>query len=202
MAPIYGAAVDGQSRIFPATGVRTAFDAHPFSGFAARLANREQDVRAVRVVWPPSSELLDQAWTSMTGFLRNYPGMQEYREPVLLAVSRANVHFATEMAEQRMYEQVCGVWEDYVDLRNVEMESFGVVLETVVGRKVEVGTEAKGLGGEDVGTTFSCDFEDEWEEEEEEDEMNMRGSKRKEHGVVEAVHGGNGDGHRNKRRKM
>ncbi|KAF2035140.1 hypothetical protein EK21DRAFT_43244, partial [Setomelanomma holmii] len=143
LAPAYGAAVNGASRILPATGVRTLFAAHPWTGFAFKLQNF-QNTGAGGVVhtnWPPSSpQVLEDAWMSIRGMLKDYPGLETYQDPILLAVSRAAVHFPMDMSVREIFSHVEKEWEEYVDMQCVVEDSFGVVLETVVGKDRDVGS--------------------------------------------------------------
>ncbi|KAH7070951.1 hypothetical protein FB567DRAFT_538993 [Paraphoma chrysanthemicola] len=210
-APTYGAAIDGLTRIQQPHGVRTAFDARPWSGLAALLQKRGECVKAVREVWPQDSELLGQAWTSMTGMLQGFPGLKEYRDPVLLAVGRGRGDRGHDVGGSEVFEKVQGVWSEFGHVHEVVRDSFRVVVETVVGTgKTKDAGDDVGYDDE-VGRTFSCDFEDQDEnEDEDEDEdhgeemekTDGRGGKRKEGSRVQPEDDGDSRGQRSKRRKM
>jgi hypothetical protein len=143
----------------------------------------------------------------MKGMLRGCPGLEEYREPVLLAVGRGTVDCGHDVGVSEVFEKVQGVWTEFGHVSEVVRDSFRVVVEAVVGtgRARNVGDDVD--CDDEVGRTFSCDFEDKDEDEDEDDREEVektdgRGGKRKEGSRAQPEDDGDSSGHRIKRRKM
>lgn len=124
-------------------------EAFPVSGFLRGRRNGAK--RVVRAAWPEwhdewgagsegcfsaqRARVYNDAWDAIKGMLRDYPGMEEYREPLLLAVSRVNIHLQG-MAGPEVVNTVVGrEWDRFVDSRFLIKGSFRVVTEGVVGGK-------------------------------------------------------------------
>lgn len=89
--------------ILPATGVRTAMDAHPFSGFSSRL--RKGAPGHVSAAWPADNpKVLNDAWDAIQGMLKGHPDLEEYLDPMLMAVQRDEVWFGEQLGARGVYE--------------------------------------------------------------------------------------------------
>ncbi|KAJ4362974.1 hypothetical protein N0V83_010091 [Neocucurbitaria cava] len=146
---IHGAEPDGLTRILAPTGTHTSHDALPAAGFLSHLQNGAPT--CVRTQWPAwttdnwglgvegrdsgaRARVLDEAWDAMCGMLKSYPGMEAYRDPVLLAVSRARIYVAgDEMNMAGKVRCVVQEWDKVVDARFVRSGSFKVVFQSVAG---------------------------------------------------------------------
>jgi hypothetical protein len=151
IAPTYGAELDGLTRILPASGVRTANDALPWSGFLTRL--RKGSRKEVRTYWPlwtddwgrghegqfsdVRAKVMHEAWKAMLGMIEGHPNLSNCQNPILLAICREDVHYSSHLSPRAIYKNVGEAWDKSVDARYVVPNSFQVVLETVVAAKKE-----------------------------------------------------------------
>lgn len=97
-------------RILPATGVSTHMDAHPFTGFSARL--RKNTPGYVGVAWSSgNAKVLDEAWAAIMGMLDGHPDLRDYQHPILLAVQRDEICFGEQVGVPTVYEERGKEWK-------------------------------------------------------------------------------------------
>jgi hypothetical protein len=152
LALVHGAPLDTPTRVLPPPGVRTSRDAYPASGFLERL--RHGKAGAVRDYWPSWTDeswhlgfegkytgaraaIYDEAWGAILGMLKDHPELLSYQDPVLLAVSRGQVHVNPRLSTSDKFRCVAQEWDGLVDSRFMKTGSFQVVFETVVGDSPE-----------------------------------------------------------------
>ena len=164
---VHGVSLDTPTRILPPTGVRTERDAYPVSGFLERLRNGNPG--AVRDYWPvwrdsewhlglegkytnTRTRIYHEAWSAIKGMLKDHPQMSSYQNPILLAVSRMQIHVNTRLSTNYKFKCVAQEWDRLVDSRFVKPASFQVVFETVIGT-----TPGSVVEDKPVVTTFIAD---------------------------------------------
>ncbi|KAF1843369.1 uncharacterized protein K460DRAFT_396682 [Cucurbitaria berberidis CBS 394.84] len=151
LTTIYGAEVDGQSRILPPSGTRTVKDALPAKGFLERLRNGNPT--SVRDCWPVwnddwglgtegrytavRSRIYSEAWEAIKGMVKGHPDLLSFQDPILLALCGAKIYVAPELPVQSKFKYVAQEWDKFVDARYVENGSFKVVFQTVLGTQTE-----------------------------------------------------------------
>jgi hypothetical protein len=168
---VHGASLDTPTRVLPATGVRTSRDARPASGFLERLRNGKSG--AVRDYWPSWTDkswplglegkhtgtrttIYHEAWGAIKGMLKDHPQLASYQDPILLALSRGQIHVNPQLSTKDKYKCVAQDWDQLVDSRFVKPGSFQVVFETFVGTTPEEMVE-----DEPLKTVFIADEEGE-----------------------------------------
>lgn len=133
---IHGATLESGVRILPPKGARTENDALPASDIIRRFRLNSTQIHAQN--WPSGKPaLMQDAWESIAGMLRSYPGLEEFQDPKLLAVYRAVIDLNEKMSTQEWYEIVKKEWDVDVDGEYVVKGSFGVLLKTSLGNKKE-----------------------------------------------------------------
>ncbi|KAL1800850.1 hypothetical protein ACET3X_001192 [Alternaria dauci] len=164
---VHGSSLDTPTRLLPPVGVRTQRDADPASGFLERLRNGKPG--AVRDHWPvwrdskwhlgvegkythTRTRIYHEAWSAIKGMLKDHPQMSSYQNPILLAVSRAQIHVNTRLSTNYKFKCIAQEWDRLVDSRFVKPASFQVVFETAVGTMLGSAVEDK-----PVVTTFIAD---------------------------------------------
>jgi hypothetical protein len=131
---IHGAMLESRVRILPPKGVRTENDALPASDIIRRFRMNSTQIHAQN--WPSGNPaIMHDAWESIAGMLRGYPGLEEYQDPKLLAVYRAGIDLNEKMSTQDWYEIVRRDWDADMDGEYVVKGSFGVLLKTSLGKK-------------------------------------------------------------------
>jgi hypothetical protein len=124
-----------------------AMEAKPVVGFLEHLRNGNKT--RVHTTWPAwmdswdhghegkfsdiRAKIYDEAWKSITGMLKDYPGMEEFQDPYLLLVSHARTDLNPSLSLARIYEGVGRQWDKYVDSRYIKPGTFKIVLQTVLG---------------------------------------------------------------------
>jgi hypothetical protein len=170
LTTIHGADVNAISRIMPPAGTHTDMEALPAEGFIKRLKNGSPG--SISANWPKHNpEVLHEAWRDIAGMLKDHPDLQEFQNPILLAVYRAEIHMGGHLNPTEQYQGVYKGWELLATTDYIEPGSFGVVLETIVGRrKVEEAIEEPfALEGDaqpkrKAREGFGLDYEDEDED--------------------------------------
>ncbi|KAH3983147.1 hypothetical protein HBH70_078010 [Parastagonospora nodorum] len=131
---IHGAMLESRVRILPPKGVRTENDALPASDIIRRFRLNSTQIHAQN--WPSGNPaIMHDAWESIAGMLRGYPGLEEYQDPKLLAVYRAGIDLNEKMSTPDWYEIVRREWDADMDGEYVVKGSFGVLLKTSLGKK-------------------------------------------------------------------
>ncbi|KAF2790190.1 hypothetical protein K505DRAFT_377702 [Melanomma pulvis-pyrius CBS 109.77] len=119
----------------------------PSTGFIAHLkAGRRYMVRDSWPAWYDSSSgrvegkfsdkrahVFDEAWKSITGMLKDYPGLHEFQDPMLIVVDRGRSYLDCNYSPQEVYQSVARDWDISFDSRYVVPGSFKVVVEDVLG---------------------------------------------------------------------
>jgi hypothetical protein len=131
----HGAELESKVRILPPMGVRTLQDAVPAIDIVRRLNLNSAHI--VSAPWPSSPAHLEEAWDSVTGMLRAYPGLEAFQDPQLLAIYRAEIHLNATMKAGEIYAEIAKEWDGKVDARFVVKNSFRVVLETTLATRKE-----------------------------------------------------------------
>jgi len=157
---IHGAQLESRVRILPPKGARTENDALPASDIIRRFRLESTQIHTQN--WPSGKPaLMQDAWESIAGMLRGYPGLEEFQDPKLLVIYRAGIDLNETMSTQEWYEIVRKEWDLDLDGEYVVKGSFGVLLKTSLGKKkketVVVEKKRKSKGG--------YGYEDEDEEE-------------------------------------
>jgi hypothetical protein len=79
------------------------------------------------------AHVFDEAWTSIKGMLKNYPGLQDFQDAFLLVVSTERIDFAPTLGSSQLYKVAGEQWDKCVDSRFVCNGSFKVVTSMVLG---------------------------------------------------------------------
>jgi hypothetical protein len=175
LVKLYGAEVDGQTRILPPTGVRTNMDALPAKGFMDRLRNGRPG--SVSVDWPSANmKVMNEAWQSMTGMIRGHPDLQEFQTPVLLAVYWADIYFTEGLSARKIHRHVGKAWDKWVDAQFAVSRSLRVVLEVGIGLEAQV---QESRVGHAIGRTFKRMAEESDEEDDGNDDEDDEGHRNK-----------------------
>jgi hypothetical protein len=156
----YGANKDSTFRIkLPFCGTYHVREAFPAENLFNHL--RAGSTHRVRDHWPvlqdlsdpgedPRAQIFDDAWKSIKGMLENHPDMHEFQNPFLLVMDSGRLDVNPNLSMKDIYKEVGVRWDKYIDSRYVDLKTFKVSVETVLGTWNAVEKECEEEEG-DVG---------------------------------------------------
>lgn len=147
LTTVYGADMDSQAHILPASGTHTARDSLPAKGFLQHLRNGNPT--AVRDYWPVwndnwgvgsegqytglRTKIYTKSWEAIQGMLKGHPELPSHQEPILLALCRSKVYVEPGLSAPAKLRCTGQEWDKFVDSRFLKQGSFKAIFQTVIG---------------------------------------------------------------------